>query len=676
MEIPIPRSSSPRKALFVTFYSFKGGVGRTMALLNTAAILSRLGRRVLMVDFDLEAPGLTLFQDRQRGEGAARKQLGLVDALADFLDTPETAPLADADPDRFLSTYVTTLDIPEGGRGTIEGGQLDLLPTGRLDGNYGGRMHGLSFDDLFEGGVGVPMFEHLKGLIRDSDRYDYVLIDSRTGFSDEGSICTRYLADALIVVTGLNHQNLRGTAGFLTQAGIGTVGPKRIAFVASPVPVFYEELVAERRREAEQVLEDAGLSEARFVAEIPYHPLLALDESPWDRDLSQTLLYGAYEKIEDTLRTWAGDRPQERFNQAVEMLRQGQEIQALDLIQAVRKEDAQLVLRMLPSVATSFTEQKLSRIIPVLEEWLDLAREIGEPENVMRALTGLGRASYENTHAENAINYHEEALSLSRELGDRRMESINLASLASSVSDLGRLNEAISYDEKALSIVREVGDRQGEGILLGNFGSRMADLGRLDEAVSYQNEALSIVREVGDRRSEGIVLGNLGSWMADLGRLDEAVSYQNEALSIVREVGDRQGEGILLGNRGIALAKLGRDGALDSISQARRIVDDLDAPFLRARFVIKELEVRAALNPTLALSFADDVWETVTNNANAFERARAQVLRARLRAAHGDPEGAATDAQAALDLYRPNSVDSRWSREAEAILREVQATTP
>ncbi|MCY4656841.1 MAG: ParA family protein, partial [Gammaproteobacteria bacterium] len=45
----------------VTFYSFKGGVGRTMALVNTAVHLAQNGRRVLLVDFDLEAPGLDTF---------------------------------------------------------------------------------------------------------------------------------------------------------------------------------------------------------------------------------------------------------------------------------------------------------------------------------------------------------------------------------------------------------------------------------------------------------------------------------------------------------------------------------------------------------------------------------------------------------------------------------------
>ena len=45
----------------VTFYSYKGGVGRTLALANVAVCLVRWGYRVLCIDWDLEAPGLHLY---------------------------------------------------------------------------------------------------------------------------------------------------------------------------------------------------------------------------------------------------------------------------------------------------------------------------------------------------------------------------------------------------------------------------------------------------------------------------------------------------------------------------------------------------------------------------------------------------------------------------------------
>ena len=47
----------------VTFYSFKGGVGRTFALMNVAVDLVKQGKNVTVLDFDLEAPGLNSFKE-------------------------------------------------------------------------------------------------------------------------------------------------------------------------------------------------------------------------------------------------------------------------------------------------------------------------------------------------------------------------------------------------------------------------------------------------------------------------------------------------------------------------------------------------------------------------------------------------------------------------------------
>jgi len=50
-----------RHGQIVTFYSYKGGTGRSMALANVAWILAANGRRVLIADWDLESPGLHRF---------------------------------------------------------------------------------------------------------------------------------------------------------------------------------------------------------------------------------------------------------------------------------------------------------------------------------------------------------------------------------------------------------------------------------------------------------------------------------------------------------------------------------------------------------------------------------------------------------------------------------------
>src|SRR3954468_1745333 len=65
----------------VTFYSYKGGTGRTMALANVAWILAANGKRVLVADWDLESPGLPRFFRPFIDPGALASSGGLIDLV-------------------------------------------------------------------------------------------------------------------------------------------------------------------------------------------------------------------------------------------------------------------------------------------------------------------------------------------------------------------------------------------------------------------------------------------------------------------------------------------------------------------------------------------------------------------------------------------------------------------
>ena len=86
--------TSPQEpGVIVTFYSYKGGTGRSMALANCAFLAARDlrdGERVLMIDWDLEAPGLhRYFPESEQGNNAARP--GIIDYFRRLreLITPE-----------------------------------------------------------------------------------------------------------------------------------------------------------------------------------------------------------------------------------------------------------------------------------------------------------------------------------------------------------------------------------------------------------------------------------------------------------------------------------------------------------------------------------------------------------------------------------------------------------
>ncbi|MCP2167245.1 KGGVGR-motif variant AAA ATPase [Goodfellowiella coeruleoviolacea] len=168
----------------ITFYSYKGGVGRSFTLANVAVLLARWGYRVLAVDWDLEAPGLHHYFAPVL---PTAPEGGVVDLAYDFL--------AGAEGPREHAVQLTT-----------EGETLALLAAGRPgDDTYPSRVQRIDWADLYE-----RKFAAFLERCREewTANYDFVLIDSRTGISDIGSICTAHLPDRLAVVFTANDQNL------------------------------------------------------------------------------------------------------------------------------------------------------------------------------------------------------------------------------------------------------------------------------------------------------------------------------------------------------------------------------------------------------------------------------------------------------------------------------------
>ena len=175
---------------FVTFYSYKGGVGRSLALANVAWLLATHKTepaRVLVIDFDLGAPGLHhIFGARKRSAN------GIVDYISDYLATAEL-------PD--VTRYIHSTRFPS----------IDILPAGKMGSGYQRKLELINWTELYDQAYGFEFFERTKRAIAESSaRYDYVLIDSLTGFSDVGGICVRQLPETVVMLFRLNQQNLDG----------------------------------------------------------------------------------------------------------------------------------------------------------------------------------------------------------------------------------------------------------------------------------------------------------------------------------------------------------------------------------------------------------------------------------------------------------------------------------
>ncbi len=225
--------------MIYTFYSYKGGVGRSMALANLAKWFYLRGLRVVVIDWDLEAPGLeNFFYSQQEVEQLERvnTQLGLIDMLLAYkrqfplLPQPEAyqaqgdvAPgeLTKLSMAEILNKYLPPLSgmlyrvepshSPRD-TGSLDNGALWLLPAGWRSGNrlssYVQAVQDFDWSDFYAHFAGHAYFDWLRDQLNACS--DVVLIDSRTGVTEMSGVSTQHLADVVVSLCAPNIQNLQG----------------------------------------------------------------------------------------------------------------------------------------------------------------------------------------------------------------------------------------------------------------------------------------------------------------------------------------------------------------------------------------------------------------------------------------------------------------------------------
>jgi cellulose biosynthesis protein BcsQ/cytochrome c-type biogenesis protein CcmH/NrfG len=340
-------------ARFVTFYSFKGGVGRSMALINTAGILAGRGFRVLVIDLDLEAPGLSYLDPSaptapasELGSQLFHRRLGFVDLLTDAKARGQESDLFSLSANECAQKYTHRYQLPDDLL-AFKDGSLSIMPAGCFDGNYTNRFDELDLKTLYQEGLGEPLIRTFKKTFAEAGLYDYVLVDSRTGFSDEAGICTRDLADHLMILSGLNRQNVAGTSAFLRALRAATDKNKTFDVILSPVPNGEDSLVDEREGIARKEFEAAWGNEVILDLQIPYHPQLALTEEPHIFRRRRGYLFEAYRAIERQLLNALGTNTSTllgRLNDAFEQRRYAAALNDLKVL--IRLDDGKHCLRL------------------------------------------------------------------------------------------------------------------------------------------------------------------------------------------------------------------------------------------------------------------------------------------------------------------------------------------
>ncbi|CAH1272772.1 TTC28 [Branchiostoma lanceolatum] len=171
---------------------------------------------------------------------------------------------------------------------------------------------------------------------------------------------------------------------------------------------------------------------------------------------------------------------------------------------------------------------------------LQIAQQTGDQHGQMEVYCKMGDMQMEQLHSPGtAIQHYEQYLALARQLGDRREEHGAYNRLGLAHDEMGEYKAAVELHQKALKVIQECGDKKGEIAVHTNVGNACKFLGEIDQATLHFNTALQMAQQTGDQHGEMRVYFYMGDMNLDqLHSPHTAIQYYEQALALARQLED------------------------------------------------------------------------------------------------------------------------------------------
>jgi eukaryotic-like serine/threonine-protein kinase len=304
------------------------------------------------------------------------------------------------------------------------------------------------------------------------------------------------------------------------------------------------------------------------------------------------------------------------YNQGLELMRQGNSLEAVKRFRAATNADAQFawaysrlgeglsalghddeaeqasrqaveLSQNLPLSERYFIEASRARVVhdkrKAIEAYENLAKSFPDDLDVKFALGGLyednadfdkARTYYKkvlNTDPKNlvallsmgsveigagdperALTSLGQAISLAKQVDNKQEEALILQATGIAYGMMNKPDEALRNYQQSLEINRKLGEKRGVAASLVQIGVIQEARGQPKAALSSLSEALNIRREIGAKKQAGDTLVELGSLYLDGGQYDRALQMYKESLQIQRDAGDETNQAVCLHNIGSA----------------------------------------------------------------------------------------------------------------------------
>ena len=272
----------------------------------------------------------------------------------------------------------------------------------------------------------------------------------------------------------------------------------------------------------------------------------------------------AYSRLAEANATLGYDTDAEKYSRQAMDLRQQLPIAEKYLIEAshakVMKDDKKAIeayenlAKTLPD--SGDVEEPLGALYMEIGDYdkarAQFAKILSSDPKNIKALWQMGMVEIKKENPQGALDPLNKGISLAVQVDNKEQKAQLLQALGIAYRLMNKPEEAIKSFNDSMEINRALGFKRLLANNLEQMGQAQDSLGKPDQALASMAEALKIQREIGAKKELGDTLLSMGVVYYEQSHYDKALESYKASLQIQREIGDQKDESLCLNNIGAA----------------------------------------------------------------------------------------------------------------------------
>jgi tetratricopeptide (TPR) repeat protein/predicted Ser/Thr protein kinase len=168
----------------------------------------------------------------------------------------------------------------------------------------------------------------------------------------------------------------------------------------------------------------------------------------------------------------------------------------------------------------------------------------------LNALLATGQLEVRAGKPQAALDPLNHALSLAVQVDNREAKAQILQSIGMAYELLSQFDEALRNFEQSVDLNRALGNKGGEAVSLREIANVQASQGKSDAALASYGKALDLDREIGAKKNIADTYVDMGVLLESRGQYDKALQLYKDSLQMQRDLGDETNQAVCLNNIG------------------------------------------------------------------------------------------------------------------------------